>query len=261
MKISDFLYKLRHRQELDAVQENELKKQLTDHPFLADLDTHRVITTRELYDLDSKLTTLSHQEYVSDLESPFVLQPQELVAPIDTHVPISLEIGKQPSETPAAETQTSDPVSTVDADPAEDTSVYTHSGTESRNNELSTDSSYLPGYQKSDFLVFLENLPPCRSINKGQPLNPEPLRKKENLAEDPSTKTVDQPGQAHTNQIIESSLELPENLASESLANLWAIQGKHELAILMYERLGLKYPEKSATFATKIEKLKAENSL
>ncbi len=52
-----------------------------------------------------------------------------------------------------------------------------------------------------------------------------------------------------------SSISPQENLATEALAEILVKQGKTEQAIEMYEKLSLKYPEKSAYFATKSKKL------
>jgi hypothetical protein len=54
----------------------------------------------------------------------------------------------------------------------------------------------------------------------------------------------------------DESLKDREDTASETLANILALQGHKERAILMYEKLKLQIPEKSAFFAAQIEKLK-----
>lgn len=97
-------------------------------------------------------------------------------------------------------------------------------------------------YEASGFIRFLETLPPC---------TPEP----------PVTSSTPSGPLVEVDRLIEDSLELKATTGSESLADLWATQGQYREAISLYERLSFEYPEKSATFAAKIEKLKAENSI
>ena len=52
------------------------------------------------------------------------------------------------------------------------------------------------------------------------------------------------------------SIEEPEDLATETLAKIYATQGKVQKAIQTYERLILKFPEKKAYFAGQINQLK-----
>lgn len=56
------------------------------------------------------------------------------------------------------------------------------------------------------------------------------------------------------------SVEENEELVSEPLANLYVQQGLHDRAIQMYEKLKLKFPNKSGYFASKIEHIKNLNS-
>jgi tetratricopeptide (TPR) repeat protein len=55
-----------------------------------------------------------------------------------------------------------------------------------------------------------------------------------------------------------NSIARKEELLSESLANVYAKQGKISKAIEMYQKLSLQNPEKNAYFATKIENLQKE---
>ena len=56
-------------------------------------------------------------------------------------------------------------------------------------------------------------------------------------------------------QLAAKSLVQDEEMASETLADLLAWQGNHKKAIGMYQKLILRFPEKSGYFATKIEKI------
>ncbi len=55
--------------------------------------------------------------------------------------------------------------------------------------------------------------------------------------------------------LSKASTELPSNLISENLANIFEKQGKISKAIAIYKQLILKYPEKKSYFAQKLENL------
>jgi hypothetical protein len=56
--------------------------------------------------------------------------------------------------------------------------------------------------------------------------------------------------------LAEKSVAENKDVISETLAKLYAKQGYRDKAIIMYERLSLAFPEKSAYFAAEIDKLK-----
>ncbi|MBA3647582.1 MAG: tetratricopeptide repeat-containing protein [Chitinophagales bacterium] len=56
--------------------------------------------------------------------------------------------------------------------------------------------------------------------------------------------------------LAQKSLELDEEMISETLAEIYGKQGKYDKAIRMYARLSLKFPEKLSFFAARIKELK-----
>lgn len=61
-----------------------------------------------------------------------------------------------------------------------------------------------------------------------------------------------------TKQLVKASVRKNDDVATETLARLLALQGHDEEAIAMYERLKLLHPEKKATFAAQIEFIKSK---
>lgn len=75
-------------------------------------------------------------------------------------------------------------------------------------------------------------------------------------ADEPDKKKKKKKSLPEPERIARQSLQTPPDLVSEPLAQVLEKQGHYEQAIIMYERLRLKYPEKSNFFAAKIEALK-----
>ena len=59
-------------------------------------------------------------------------------------------------------------------------------------------------------------------------------------------------------KLAQKSLEMDEDIVSETLARIYEEQGKYNQAIRMYARLSLKFPEKIAFFAARIKELKSK---
>lgn len=93
-------------------------------------------------------------------------------------------------------------------------------------------------------------LEPGKKVVSAEPASPPPpLPKASKAASLPPEKGVAQ-------QLAERSVSENKDVISETLARLLVKQGYKEKAIVMYERLCLAFPEKSAYFAAEIEKLK-----
>ncbi len=82
------------------------------------------------------------------------------------------------------------------------------------------------------------------------------------ISEQPTIPRPAAPVRGETNEgvvdISSQSVAEPEELATEPLAQIYALQGYTDKAISVYEKLMLKYPEKSSYFADQIKKLKEE---
>jgi hypothetical protein len=59
-------------------------------------------------------------------------------------------------------------------------------------------------------------------------------------------------------ELAKKSLELNEDIVSETLARIYEEQGKHDKAIRQYVKLSLIYPDKVAFFAARIKELKGK---
>jgi len=82
------------------------------------------------------------------------------------------------------------------------------------------------------------------------------------IAEQPSIPRPAAPQRgSDTDEVVDISVNSviePDELATETLAEIYVLQGYIDKAISVYEKLRLKYPEKSSYFADQIHKLKKQ---
>jgi len=91
-----------------------------------------------------------------------------------------------------------------------------------------------------DFTIWLN------SLNQEKKVEKKPVRKKET----PKSK------KGLIQGIIDDSVKSKDEIATISLAQLYESQGYYDKAIVVYEKLSLKFPEKSSFFADQIKNLK-----
>ncbi len=239
MKLKEFLYRLHRPESISKEETTEMQHAVSSVPYLAELDTKGIHSKDSYADLNSQLHAIARQEYVSDLTSKDILLP---VLP-------------DPSIEPEHE-EKRDNNNLINS---ENTPDYLSSSTlDLSSNRMSSQHKVkreLFQVEISDFVTYLNTLPPCTIPIEKYQVDTSAMETVEN-----NFNTI-QDIHRETDELIKSSLDLNQGISSESLANLWAKQGRADLAIQMYEKLAVEYPEKSATFAVKIEKLKTDNSL
>jgi|GEM_PF-5988709 len=72
----------------------------------------------------------------------------------------------------------------------------------------------------------------------------------------PAPKSKDSVEEGTVKQLAAESIAFKQDMATETLAKIYERQGKIDLAISIYEKLMLKFPEKSSYFAGRINRLK-----
>ncbi len=127
--------------------------------------------------------------------------------------------------------------------------------------EIETEkSTFEPEVQNNDFFAWLNSgLSNQGPINKPKEVSKAVLIDKF-IQENPS---IQRPKQEFFSpeKAMKKSEVLDMNLATETLAKIYMMQGYPEKAIKVYKQLQLKFPEKLSYFASLINKIKQENNL
>ncbi len=121
-------------------------------------------------------------------------------------------------------------------------------------------STFEPEVQNNDFFAWLNSgLSNQGPINKPKEVSKAVLIDKF-IQENPS---IQRPKQEFFSpeKAMKKSEVLDMNLATETLAKIYMMQGYPEKAIKVYKQLQLKFPEKLSYFASLINKIKQENNL
>ncbi len=121
------------------------------------------------------------------------------------------------------------------------------------------DEEYRGNYSFTGWLAYLQDKKQEDSIYKpaGQAATSQGNLIDEFLRNTPSIKP-DKAKMQDAVDISEKSVQADDQLLSETLAGIYLQQGYFEKAIRTYEKMSLKFPEKSTYFATRIEEIKAE---
>lgn len=131
--------------------------------------------------------------------------------------------------------------------------------------EKTRPSMVAPGSEKPEPIP-LHELPPRENSSPSQaPANvPQPQRKYDELIdrflkEEPRIR----PKRDVSSQenLAEKNTTIPEDIGTETLAEIFVKQGLHEKALDIYQKLSLKFPKKSSYFAEKIKSLKNDINL
>jgi len=215
-------------------------------------DASRTLTTASVYSLNrSKLYALIAPQKIVQHEEVLELKPIEsLQKTLETRIPVSREVVEEAARLVLTNTA---PQVDVPVRPVEEVVVV----------EIPAEKkwAHLPVVpQKTSFGVWISqfnspcldpSMPPEAPVEEEAPaLGDDPVSPKDQALK----QAEDSISLAH--RLAERSVQENKEIASETLARLFWLQGHKEKSLAMYQRLSLLFPEKSAYFAAEIDKLK-----
>ena len=248
MNKEQFTLYLQHPQKLEDASLPELMALVKDFPYCS--SAHVLLTLKlfldknVLYDAELKTTAVyagnrrilkKHIDRLNDASVRIVLPDEEVTAPVEKETPPPEE--KQEPHAPVNQRKI-----TPAGKPEDESRSYTieelkkiiedrirEIEAEKAEKKKQTKTKQKPRSKQEIIDAFIQE----------QPVMPAPKSTFYNPVEYAKRSVVDQ-----------------ENIISETLANIYLGQGHYEKAIHMYEKLILKFPEKSSYFAALIEKAK-----
>lgn len=167
------------------------------------------------------------------------------------------EINDAPTQ--AVDTKTADavpeaPAKTEENDPepeASDNKVEPEASGEGEDEQASEEP--LSPIPTTNFSSWLQQLQPPQVGIAPPTVAPEENEVEPEASDEEERSVADEAKELAAKSVVENF-----DIATETLAAVLEAQGHYQKAIAMYERLKLKYPEKSAFFAAKIEELKSK---
>lgn len=268
---SESLRILKARYDLDNGLESVRESIMNAAFYSSDLVFLRYQLLRDSRDMDESARQL--KAYRSELATSAATAPQEAVVPsssvpdTETETPIEpIASASSLTETVATQKEETVPTSTKEVtdspaipEEAEEASTVDELALgedELKINKIKMVDDLLKEYQDglSDFSEWLLNrettVKPSEKVEK-KPA--KPTDKKQRSSKKKAKKKKKK--KTKLDKLIEHSIVEREGVVSETYAEVLATQGYTQKAIELYERLQLKFPEKSAYFARKIEDL------